>query len=94
VKASGRFGDNRNPPLTYKGVGDGARAVGASEDLAEFSDGEVGLIVHPEHGVELLDGEAIGHGDVVADSSPVFKGVRQKVIIFVAKIWHILNFRP
>jgi len=50
--------------------------------------------VHPEHGVKFLDGEAIGHGDVVADGSPVFKGVRQNVVIFVAKIWHILNFKP
>lgn len=56
-----------------------AGAVRAGEDLAELTDGEVRLIVHPEHGVELLDGEAIGHGDVVSDGSPVFEGVGQNV---------------
>lgn len=35
--------------------------------------------MHPEHGIELLDGQAIGHGDVVTDGSPVFEGVGQNV---------------
>jgi len=56
VKAAGRLGDNSDPPLADEGAGHIAGAIGAGEDLAELTDGEVRLIVHPEHGIELLEG--------------------------------------